>query len=101
MKSLSLLTRQKLSTRPMCNRRALGYQVSLYFLQLPPAEMAIERVRLRVAQGGHHIPVEVVRLRFAAGLQQFETTYKPIVNAWFLYDNQRRQPTLLARGANP
>lgn len=81
--------------------RALGYQVSLYFLQLPTAEMAIERVRLRVAQGGHHIPAEVVRRRFAAGLQQFETTYKPIVNAWFLYDNQHRQPTLLARGANP
>ena len=82
------------------HRRSLGYQVSLYFLQLPTAEMAIERVRLRVAQGGHHIPAEVVRRRFAAGLQQFENTYKPIVNAWFLYDNQHRQPTLLARGAN-
>lgn len=81
--------------------RSLSYQVNLYFLQLPTAEMAIERVRLRVAQGGHHIPAEVVRRRFAAGLQQFETTYKPIVNAWFLYDNQHRQPTLLARGANP
>ncbi len=46
--------------------------------------MAIERVRLRVTQGGHNIPDDVVRRRFDAGLAQFEKTYKPIVNAWFL-----------------
>ena len=63
--------------------------------------MAIERVRLRVSQGGHNIPDAVVRRRFDAGLNQFENTYKPIVNAWFLYDNQHRQPALLAQGANP
>ncbi|MDP2093744.1 MAG: zeta toxin family protein [Hydrogenophaga sp.] len=80
--------------------RALGYQVSLYFLQLPTAEMAIERVRLRVAQGGHHIPDDVVRRRFAAGLQQFENTYKPIVNAWFLY-GQPTPPSHTAGQRNP
>ena len=81
--------------------RALGYHVSLFFLQLPSAEMAIERVRLRVTQGGHNIPDDVVRRRFEAGLTQFEKTYKPIVNAWFLYNNQHRQPVLLDKGVNP
>lgn len=81
--------------------RSLGYHVSLYFLKLPTADMAIDRVRLRVSQGGHNIPEDVVRRRFKAGLNQFENTYKPIVNAWFLYDNQRRQPILLAQGGNP
>ena len=81
--------------------RSLGYHVSLYFLQLPTAEMAIERVRLRVAQGGHNIPDDVVRRRFKAGLNQLEMTYKPIVNAWFLYNNQHHQPVLLAKGVNP
>ena len=81
--------------------RSLGYHVSLFFLQLPTAEMAIERVRLRVAQGGHNIPDDVVRRRFKAGLNQLEMTYKPIVNAWFLYNNQHHQPVLLAKGINP
>ena len=81
--------------------RALGYHVSLFFLQLPNAEMAIERVRLRVTQGGHNIPDDVIRRRFDAGLTQFEKTYKLIVNAWFLYNNQHRPPILLSEGVNP
>ena len=81
--------------------RTLGYHVSLYFLQLPTAEMAIDRVRIRVSQGGHNIPDDVIRRRFAAGLIQFEKTYKPIVNAWFLYNNQHRPPILLSEGVNP
>ena len=81
--------------------RALGYHVSLYFLQLPTAEMAIDRVGIRVSQGGHNIPDDVIRRRFAAGLTQFEKTYKPIVNAWFLFNNQHRPPTLLSEGVNP
>ena len=80
--------------------RSLGYHVSLYFLQLPTAEMAIDRVAIRVSQGGHNIPDDVIRRRFAAGLNQFEKTYKPIVNAWFLYNNQHRPPILLSEGVN-
>lgn len=81
--------------------RARGYQVSLFFLRLPTAEMAIERVQLRVSQGGHNIPEQVIRRRFDAGLACFESIYKPAVTNWFLYDNQHRQPMLLAQGANP
>lgn len=36
--------------------RALGYEVDLYFLRLPSAETAIERVQRRVAARGHPIP---------------------------------------------
>lgn len=81
--------------------RTLGYRVSLFFLQLPRADMAIERVRLRVSQGGHNIPDEVVKRRFDAGLFHLAHTYQPIVDAWFLYDNQHRQPLLLGQGSNP
>lgn len=81
--------------------RTLGYRVSLFFLRLPTADMAIERVRLRVSQGGHNIPEAVVRRRFDAGLFHLTNTYQPIVDAWFLYDNQHRQPQLLDQGSNP
>ena len=80
--------------------RAAGYRVSLYFLSLPHAEMAVERVRLRVSQGGHNIPEAVIWRRFEAGLENFHTLYKSVVNEWFLFDNQCRQPTLLAQGIN-
>ena len=49
----------------------------------------------------HNIPEAVIRRRFAAGLANFENTYKPLANAWFLYDNQHSQPLPLAQGVNP
>ena len=41
--------------------RQLGYHVSLFFLSLPTAGMALARVAERVRQGGHDIPEAVVR----------------------------------------
>jgi predicted ABC-type ATPase len=49
-----------------------GYHVTVLFLSLPSADAAIKRVQLRVAQGGHAIPEEVIRRRFAAGRGNFE-----------------------------
>lgn len=72
-----------------------GYQVALFFLQLPSAELAVARVADRVAQGGHHIPEPVVRRRFGAGIAHFHGLYKPLVNAWRLYDNSGEQPELI------
>ncbi len=77
-----------------------GYQVSLYFLSLPTVEVAIERVAFRVQQGGHHIPENVVRRRFAAGRENFEYQYSSIVNDWALYDNAGEEPLLIEWGEN-
>lgn len=66
--------------------RALGYFVELFFLSLPSADYAVERVAKRVAQGGHFIPEDVVRRRFDAGLSNFHNAYKTIVGAWTLMD---------------
>lgn len=80
--------------------KAKGYKVSLLFLSLPDAETAIARVAQRVRQGGHHIPEDVIRRRFAAGLHNFETLYKPLVDTWALYDNAGNAPVLLDAGDN-
>ncbi|EQD46341.1 hypothetical protein B1B_12663, partial [mine drainage metagenome] len=64
--------------------RALGYHVTLVFLSLPNADMAVQRMTDRVTQGGHAIPEAVIRRRFDAGLRNFEGVYKPLVNAWAL-----------------
>jgi predicted ABC-type ATPase len=80
--------------------RAQGYSVSLFFLALPDAEVAVARVAERVRQGGHHIPEDVIRRRFAAGLRNFEQAYKPRVDAWAKYDNVGESPVLLEWGEN-
>jgi predicted ABC-type ATPase len=80
--------------------RGAGYHVSLFFLSLPDAEVAIARVAGRVRQGGHNIPEDVIRRRFAAGLHNFEKAYKPAVDAWAKYDNEGESPILLEWGEN-
>lgn len=74
-----------------------GYTVTLIFLSLPSAEMALDRVATRVAQGGHNVPKAVVRRRFAAGIKNFER-YKLLVDGWQLYDNSGAPPILQAEG---
>jgi predicted ABC-type ATPase len=81
--------------------RAFGYRVSLWFLSLPSPELAISRVRERVAQGGHFVPDAVVRRRFEAGWRNFEEVYKSLVDGWLLYDNSDEQPVLLDWADNP
>lgn len=78
--------------------RAAGYRVTLVFLSLPSPEMALSRVAERVLQGGHGVPEDVVRRRFIAGRENFETLYKPLVDEWLHYDNSGPEPVLLDRG---
>lgn len=75
--------------------RALGYYVELLFLELPSAEYAIERVANRVKHGGHFIPYDVVRRRFDAGLKNFHSRYKAIVDSWSHIDNANEQNILI------
>ena len=74
--------------------RSSGYAVKLIFLSLPDVEIAIERVATRVKQGGHNVPEEVIRRRFAHGIANFER-YKLLVDSWQLYDNSGAPPVLL------
>jgi predicted ABC-type ATPase len=50
--------------------RKQGYQIKLFFLSLANVEEAIARIAERVAQGGHHVPDDVVRRRFTARIGQ-------------------------------
>jgi predicted ABC-type ATPase len=77
-----------------------GYHVKLIFLSLPSADAAVERVKARVAQGGHNVPEETIRRRFDAGLRNFDSIYSPLVNSWMLYDNSSIL-RLIASGDNP
>ena len=75
--------------------RALGYVVKLIFLRLDSAEAATERVAQRVTEGGHNIPGADILRRFARGLENFETVYKPLVDVWALYNGSVNPPVLI------
>lgn len=81
--------------------RKAGYQVVLFFLQLPSEDLAVARVADRVAQGGHDIPEPVIRRRFHAGRANFHALYKPLVDAWRLYDNSGENPILIHSSEPP
>ncbi|MDD2747817.1 MAG: zeta toxin family protein [Acidithiobacillus sp.] len=81
--------------------RALGYHVSLFFLGLPSAELAIFRVAERVKQGGHNVPETVIRRRFVAGRRLFKDRYRAEVDAWALYDNAGTEPVIMEWGEQP
>jgi predicted ABC-type ATPase len=80
--------------------RNMGYRVKLVFLRLPSDEIALDRVRNRVAQGGHNVAPEVIRRRFNKGLDNFTNLYKNLVTAWVEYDNAGETPKLINAGEN-
>ena len=80
--------------------RRLDYKVKLIFLSLPTADMAIARVRMRVAQGGHNVTATIVRRRFDAGLRNFQEVYMHLVDQWEWYDNSGYTPHVISAGDN-
>ncbi len=62
--------------------RASDFTVKLIFLALAMPEEAIARVAMRVAQGGHDVPPDTIRRRFASGLRNFLDVYRQRVDYW-------------------
>lgn len=73
-----------------------GYRILLFFLWLPDVEYAVYRVRNRVQQGGHDIPISDIRRRYNAGICNLFELYQPIVDGWWLYDASALPPLLIA-----
>jgi predicted ABC-type ATPase len=67
--------------------KAQGYLVHLYYFWLDSPETAIERIRTRVAAGGHAIPDDTVRRRHTASVANFLNLYRPIADFWRIHDN--------------
>jgi predicted ABC-type ATPase len=76
-----------------------GYDFNIVFIWLPSVDMALARVANRVKLGGHDVPPEVVRRRYASGLRNFFRLYRPLASSWRFYDGSAgRLPRLTATG---
>ena len=77
--------------------RAAGYHIWLDFLWIPSLDLTRDRVRQRVAKGGHDIPDEVQQRRFHLGVRNLAELYRPLVHRWRLYENTKEKPHLVAQ----
>jgi predicted ABC-type ATPase len=72
-----------------------GYKVELLFFWLRKVDLAVERVRIRVSEGGHNIPEDVIRRRYVAGIKNLFEIYLPIVDEALVFDNSGVEPQLI------
>lgn len=88
-----------LSTRSYVNKvktaQSLGYHVTLLFYWLESPKLAIKRVELRVKEGGHNIPLEVINRRYLKGINNLFNLYLPIVDYSMVFDNSTTTPELI------
>lgn len=67
--------------------RETGYELHLTYLWLSSDDLAVKRVAHRVAEGGHHIPEDVIRRRYKLGLKNIIKHYLPLFHSALVLDN--------------
>ena len=88
-----------LSTRSYASKinqaQERGYRVTLLFYWLDSIELAKRRVQLRVEEGGHNIPGDVIERRYIKGIRYLFNLYLPICDYSMVFDNSKSDPVLI------
>ena len=77
-----------------------GYLVTLVFFWLNSPDLAVARVKMRYANGGHDIEENVVRRRYFSGLRNLFLLYLPLCNFWMMINSSVTPSQLIAEGAD-
>lgn len=78
------------------NAKSKGYRVILLFFFLQSPELAIERVKTRVLEGGHNVEPQVIERRFEKGIKNLFDLYLSIVDELLIFDNSEGKHELIA-----
>ena len=76
--------------------KRMGYSITLLFFWLQNPELAKERVKIRVLEGGHNIEENVIERRYYRGLVNLFQLFLPLVNDAMIFDNSADRPVLIA-----
>jgi predicted ABC-type ATPase len=91
-----------LSTRSYVNTilkaKESDYFVTMVYFWLSSPELAIERVKTRVDEGGHNIAVDVIKRRYLSGVKNLFHLYLPVSDYWMIIDNSENPFKLVAEG---
>jgi len=89
-----------LSTRSYRNKilaaKNKGYRVTLLFFWLQNVELAKERVKIRVEEGGHNINPDIIERRYYKGIKNLFDIYLAIIDGALIFDNSAGKHELLA-----
>ena len=73
-----------------------GYRIHLFFLWISSIQLALQRIKTRVRNGGHDVPEGIVRRRFGRSLGNFFNYYQPLAESWTIFDNSGETPKMIA-----
>lgn len=76
--------------------KAHGFEVRLIYILLNSVELSVERVKLRVGKGGHHVPTTKIRQRRERSLRQLPWFLKNSDFAW-VFDNSSARPAKIVQ----
>ncbi|MCL1674530.1 zeta toxin family protein [Elizabethkingia meningoseptica] len=72
------------------------YNTILLFFWLENPDLAKERVKIRVSEGGHNIPEDIIERRYINGIKNLFSIYLDIVDQALIFDNSEGQHHLIA-----
>ena len=75
-----------------------GYSINLLYFWLNDVNLAIERVKIRVSEGGHNIPEETIRRRYFRGIYNLSNKFIGLCDFWIVINNSSRPYTFVAEG---
>ena len=75
-----------------------GYSINLLYFWLNDVNLAIERVKIRVSEGGHNIPEETIKRRYFRGIYNLSNKFIELCDYWIVINNSSRPYTFVAEG---
>lgn len=82
--------------RVLKSARAQGYYIKMYYIYTNNVDINLERIKNRVRQGGHAVPVMDVRRRYKRSIQNFFDTYFSVCDMVGVYDGSSEIPAFVA-----
>lgn len=76
------------------------YKIVLYFILVNSIPLSLQRIKNRVAHGGHGIARNIVRRRFKKTFSNFMKLYAPLADEWCIIDNSKTKPLIIAQRKN-
>ena len=74
-----------------------GFKCHLVFLDIENSDLALDRVGLRVKEGGHDVEIQKVSERLKESRYNFWFKYRKVCESWFLFDNSLKSRRLISK----
>lgn len=82
--------------RPLVGHARLhGFEVRIIYIVLGSAELQLQRIAIRVDEGGHDVPTEKTIARRRRSFEQL-AWFLPRIDVCYIYDNSTGEPEFLA-----